>query len=89
MRRYGLDEKTHTAMLDKQQGRCACCGRKKKLFVDHCHASGAIRGLLCLNCNTMIGHAHDDPARLRAAARYLAKSNKTVVKQEALPLVQR
>ena len=45
--------------------------QNKAYRLDHCHKSGAVRGLLCLNCNTMIGHAHDDPAKLESGARYL------------------
>ena len=74
-RRYGLDAASFEALLAKQQSRCACCGRKRvKLFIDHCHTSGVVRGLLCLNCNTMIGHAHDSASRLEAGAKYLRKS---------------
>lgn len=42
-----------------------------KLVVDHCHARGSLRSLLCQPCNVMLGQAADDPARLRAGAAYL------------------
>jgi hypothetical protein len=35
-------------------------------------ADGVVRGLLCTNCNRMIGHAHDDASRLIKAASYLS-----------------
>jgi hypothetical protein len=39
-----------------QDGRCAICGRKTdRLFVDHCHTRGHVRGLLCQTCNTFLG----------------------------------
>jgi Autographiviridae endonuclease VII len=52
---------------------CDVCGRYIKLAIDHCHVSGATRGLLCTPCNTALGSAEDDPSRLRALADYLEK----------------
>lgn len=53
---------------------CSVCGGSTRLAVDHCHSSGKVRGLLCMNCNLVIGHAKDDPERLRALAVYLEQS---------------
>jgi len=39
--------------------------------IDHCHATGLFRGLLCNNCNVVIGMAGEDPERLRALATYI------------------
>jgi hypothetical protein len=50
---------------------CAICGASDQLVGDHDHDTGAARGILCRNCNLAIGNMGDDPARLRAAARYL------------------
>ena len=44
---------------------------KKRLAVDHCHKTKEIRGLLCQNCNFMLGHFKDDPLLLNSAAKYL------------------
>ena len=56
-------------------GACAICGRKcptgKRLAVDHDHATGLYRGLLCSNCNTALGLFQDRPDLLRRAAEYL------------------
>lgn len=76
-RRYGLTAEEYRRRVAAQQGRCAVCGCEpgdgKRLHVDHDHESGVIRDLLCGPCNHALGHAKDDPARLRALADYLEK----------------
>lgn len=74
-RRYGLTLEQLDALLDAQGDQCAVCGSTGKLHIDHCHGTGAIRGLLCGGCNSSAGHAGDDPARLRAIADYLERSS--------------
>lgn len=49
---------------------CGCCGGLAQ-HLDHDHVTGAIRGPLCAGCNLMLGHAKDDPDRLRAGAAYI------------------
>ena len=73
IRKYGVTLGDYERMFAKQGGLCAICKRPqdKSFDVDHCHATGRVRGLLCTNCNRMIGHANDDVARLKAAAAYL------------------
>lgn len=51
----------------------------KKICIDHNHTTGVARGLLCGNCNSMIGLAKEDPETLRAAARYVEWFNYGVV----------
>lgn len=73
-RKYGLTAACYKAMWDAQAGVCAICGEPedgRRLVVDHCHATGAVRALLCNNCNTALGYAADDSTRLRLAADYL------------------
>jgi hypothetical protein len=80
-RAYGLEPGQYEEILREQCGLCAICrepehatrqdGTPRPLNVDHDHASGAIRGLLCGGCNKTLGNMRDDPARLRAAADYL------------------
>ena len=43
----------------------------KPLYVDHCHQTKAIRGLLCHKCNIALGHMNDNPEQLERAAAYL------------------
>ena len=79
---YGITESQYAKMFDTQQGLCAIChrpetvfdnrsGRTRPLAVDHDHATGKIRGLLCSRCNHLLGNAQDNSDRLLAAACYL------------------
>ena len=65
---YGLTAAELTAF----EGDCEVCGRPAEA-VDHDHTTGAVRGALCFACNSALGQAQDDPARLRALADYLDK----------------
>lgn len=80
--RYRITPEEYDRMLLEQDGLCAICQRPeterrkgilKKLAVDHCHNSGAVRGLLCSACNHAIGKLQDSPAILRRAAEYLER----------------
>ena len=73
------------ALYEKQGGVCWICGdsgedhRWGRLMVDHCHETGAVRGLLCSCCNTGIGLFQDNPIRLQKAVEYLNGGNKDLV----------
>jgi hypothetical protein len=70
--RYGLTIGELAAMREKQDGRCAICERPSgHLHVDHNHATGAVRALLCPRCNSAIGALNEDPALFAAAVKYL------------------
>lgn len=65
--------------LYEQQGRvCAICawatGATKRLAVDHDHATGRVRGLLCSPCNRMVGYLRNDPAAFLRGFLYLLAS---------------
>ena len=64
------------ALIDikKSIDQCVICGVKEKLVVDHDHATGQIRGMLCNHCNRGLGHFKDDPMLLEFAAQYLYAS---------------
>lgn len=72
---YGIGAEDYEALVAEQCGRCAVCGRRpeKRLFVDHNHQTKRVRGLLCLQCNAMLGQSGDQPAILRAGADYLER----------------
>lgn len=72
--RYGLTAEAFDDLVRKQNGKCRICERAAPDCVDHCHATGRVRGVLCLTCNAGLGHFRDDPRLLRAAAEYLART---------------
>lgn len=74
-KKYGITKKEYTDLLTKQQGRCYICHDDfgEDLRVDHDHSTGAIRALLCANCNSGIGFFNEEPDRLKAAAEYVSK----------------
>lgn len=78
-RRYGLTPQSYDEMLESQEGKCAICGcfpkedsLKRTFHIDHCHSTGRVRGLLCRDCNTMLGFAKDNIETLRGAMEYLS-----------------
>lgn len=69
---YGIDFQIFTQMLLGQSGRCLICLRPmRRANVDHDHATGAVRGLLCTSCNSALGLFADDTTRLQSAISYL------------------
>jgi hypothetical protein len=82
MKSFGLSLAQYEAMHEAQNGCCAICkqperaksngdGQPRRLAVDHCHATGRIRALLCSPCNTALGQFRDDPSILQTAIEYL------------------
>ncbi len=75
-KKYGITLEEYNQMFAAQNGCCAGCGRHqseftKRLFVDHNHKTGEVRGLLCCGCNHSIGLLHDDPDTFDKLAVYL------------------
>lgn len=79
---YGITPDEYRAMLVTQGGRCAVCGDEpppdgikasSRLHVDHDHATGMVRALLCNRCNRGIGYMRDRPDLLRLAAEYVER----------------
>lgn len=71
---YGLTLEAYAAMSAAQNGLCAICRNppgKQRFHVDHDHATGKVRALLCYSCNVMLGYARDRIDTLKAAIAYL------------------
>lgn len=83
-KRFNLSVSEYQEVHDAQNGLCAIChkpevdlsklGKVKFLTVDHCHVTGAVRGLLCRKCNAGLGMFSESSEMLRKAAEYLERS---------------
>lgn len=78
--KYGVTPEQVQEILTKQNGVCAICGRPESrqqnghiqaMAVDHDHATGRVRGLLCGACNSAIGLLQDDTALFQNAIVYI------------------
>ena len=77
-RTYGITEEQYNNLSEIQNHCCAICKTHKNelpkpLYVDHCHDTGTIRGLLCQKCNSGIGLLKDSIEILENAVSYLKK----------------
>ena len=76
--KYGITLEAAEALWEGQDGKCGCCreeipapGTSKGTVVDHCHETGAIRGILCRRCNNGIGILGDTLEAMLRAVEYL------------------
>lgn len=59
LKKMGVSENWYYETLESQEGKCAICDEKfekNAAQIDHCHETGKLRGILCLSCNTGLGH---------------------------------
>ncbi|UTC30068.1 recombination endonuclease VII [Brevundimonas phage vB_BpoS-MaInes] len=80
---YGLSPEAMQELLEAQDNKCPICVDVllfDQLFVDHCHDTGQVRGLLHKSCNSGLGFFKDDVQRLQNAINYLQAdhSNKPI-----------
>jgi hypothetical protein len=80
-RHYGLTSSEYQSMLAEQRYGCKICGHKHdetqkrgRLYVDHDHTTGKVRGLLCGACNSAIGYFEDNVSVMEKAITYLKGS---------------
>ena len=75
MARYGLTPEQYWALYEAQGGVCYICeratGKVRRLAVDHDHATGYVRGLLCKPCNSVLAHLRDDVLAAYRLSMYL------------------
>ena len=73
---YGLSIAEYNLMRAEREGCCKICGRrpKRRLYVDHDHTTGRVRGLLCNRCNHALGLLSDSPISVVNAFQYLLRS---------------
>lgn len=79
LRRYGLSEEAFQEMFAACEGCCQICGslfdESSRPFIDHDHKKNkSARGLLCVHCNFLLGHAKESLEILHAAAEYLSNA---------------
>ncbi len=74
IRSKGISVEAYEALFETQKGACAICEKSqtgRRLAIDHDHATGRVRGLLCNTCNTALGKFRDSPALLKKASKYI------------------
>ncbi len=78
-KRYGISLDDYNKMFKSQRGECKICKtlnsknkNSKKLYVDHCHITKKVRGLLCHDCNVVLGRIKDNKEWLNRALNYLS-----------------
>lgn len=84
-RKYGITAAQWDALLESQDGRCACCGTPdpgRRWDTDHDHDTGRLRGILCGECNRLIGRLGDRAElvieRCMEMVRYLERNPRRV-----------
>lgn len=77
---YGITLEQYESYAEAQNHMCKLCGLTAeenthgRLYVDHCHITGAYRGLLCNKCNSGLGKFNDNIEVLERALAYLKET---------------
>jgi hypothetical protein len=72
---YGISLQEYEDMCASQKDLCATCEMQENLVVDHDHATGKIRKLLCKKCNLALGYVKDNPITLKNMIEYLKENS--------------
>lgn len=86
--RFNLTVEQYEELKSRCNNLCEICGKPETLMrkrrsglnepaalaVDHCHATGAVRGLLCQRCNSGLGLFNEDVDALHRAIAYLERN---------------
>lgn len=85
---YGISMSDMLKIFKRADGKCEICKkelvlhgsksdtRKNVACIDHCHDTKKVRGILCFNCNSGLGHFSDSTVKVKAALKYLNRSSK-------------
>jgi hypothetical protein len=75
---YNLKFEEVEKLYISQNKKCKICNiehptvsKHGGLYIDHCHTTGKVRGLLCSKCNMLLGNCNDDISILTSAINYL------------------
>lgn len=81
-RRYGITYNEYLEMILKQGNKCKICEFQftndkmgGKPFIDHCHNTGKVRGILCHSCNIAIGNLKDSVELMEKAIQYIKENS--------------
>lgn len=79
--KYGLTLEAFEHLFASQGYKCKLCGKGLSMvdpkdkavypFVDHCHETGKVRGILCCSCNFAVGQIGDTVNAFEHAISYL------------------
>lgn len=76
--KFKLTEEQYNQYFVDAGHKCSCCGatsQERRLCLDHCHATGKIRGVLCNNCNTALGLVHESTDVLYNLIKYIGDTS--------------
>ena len=81
LKRYNLTLEQYENIRKSQLGKCAICEidiSENTIYIDHCHETGNVRGMLCMKCNSGIGYLKDDYRILERATEYLKNGQENI-----------